>query len=373
MFVKKEGKRRLAITSVWFFILIPIYLTQSILLNDFDWLATLGVVGICLYFAFLNPAKKYSGIINMVFGVFALLMVYIDSPVAAFGACSIYMVLFYFFLTLLIFSLALLGLAQFSDHPERRLKLKYIPAVSIMAAGSVFHVARSLTDGFFATFSSWSLCANFLLNLAEQIVMVIAFYQLSVKYCEAARNKIAEKAAQEVDPSFSTEAPKKRKFIFKKVVKSVFLLVVAFALISSAYYCTLAVFGNDPVITVNGETYTVVKNPPKSTITPQDIAHKNRLKQAILDDANDKHQSSWPFNFDSPKAALEYGITVLNDFFPTWTYDNRVRLVLDTDQGVWWVYGQVENQNTSQRVGSVMFDSSTGEVVRIDFLTFSFE
>ncbi len=375
MLTKKEGKWRLSVTSVWFFILMPISMTQSILLKGWDW-EILGVVGICLYFALLNPAKKYSGIIHMVFSVLTLLMVYEYSQVAAFGAYSLYTILFNFFMTLLIFSLALLGLAQFSDRPERWLKLKYIPTVSIIAAALLFQVTRLLAGGFVATFSSWSLCANFLLNLAEQIVMVIAFYQLSVKYCEAARNKMAEEAekqsALEADPSCSAEPPKKRS-TFKKVVKSALLLAAAFAFISSAYHCTVAVFADDPVITVNGETYTVVKNPPKFTITIQGVARKNQLKQAILDDVNTKHQSNWPFNFYSPKVALEYGITVLNDFFPTWTYDNQVRLIMDDDQGIWCIYGQVEDQDPFQRVGSVMFDSITGEVLRIDFLSFVYE
>lgn len=306
----------------------------------------------------------------MVGALVALCYCFDESAVLMYSTRSLSAVITGLFSILFFFSLALLGLSQFGDRPTRWLKYKNLPIVFLVVGFVLYFASRLSHEGIFAPFSSWLSFANYLLNFADMIICSLGFYQLIRKYGEAAQEKMAEKVAREADPSFATEPPKKKRFRFKTAVKTAVFVVAAFAFLTITYRCAVSAFGKDPVVTVAGETYTVVKTPPEKQVTTHGIAYMKQL----LEETNSQHQASWPNTlFDSPENALEYGITVLNDVIPDWTYDNRVRLIWDTNQRVWWVYGQVENQDTDQKVGSVMFDPVTGKVLRIDLLSFVYE
>ncbi len=357
MFVKKEGKWRLAITSVWFFVPILTFLINDIILTAFDLVTWLLLTAVCLCLAFLNPNKKHVGIVYAILAIIFVFTNYVYSKAAVFGAFSLSSAIDFLLLTICLGSLAVLGLAQFSDHPERWLKFRLVPTFSFAVFSVKITGSFLFIGGEFISLTPLIILSLFV-NMIQMIAFTIGHHQLTMKFCEAARENM-EEIADEENSSLRTEPEKKNRFNFKTVVKSAMLsmLVVAFAL--TVYNCAVAAFGNDPVVTVDGETHTIVKGAPQVATYP-------RLnKQECLDELNRKYPAGWPANLLSPEIATKYGVTILNDVFETWTYDNRVHLFLDADQWTWTVSGELETEDSNELPGEVVFDCTTGEVLQI--------
>ncbi|MBQ3014901.1 MAG: hypothetical protein IJD75_07200 [Clostridia bacterium] len=361
MFVKNEGKRRCAITSVWFFVPILTFLVCSIILKFFNVISWLCITAVCLYLAFLNPNKKYGGIIYAIIAIICLLTNYEYSQISVFGAFSLSMTIDILFLTLLMGSLAILGLAQFGDHPERWLKFRFVPAVSVAAL--LIKLTYPIFSGLFVNgiliFSNAPLLlVSFAISIFQTIALVIAHHQLSMKFCEAARKNRKEIADEEVS-SVQTDSYKKNRFQLKAVLRSVLLLVAVFIFVCTFYNCCVAAFGKDPVVTVDGETYTIVKKAPEVFTYPEED------KQEYLHELSSKYRKSWSMNILSPEIAAKYGVAILNDVFDSWTYDNRAHLKFDADEWSWAVSGELESLDNNQLTAEVVFDCTTGEILRV--------
>ena len=66
--------------------------------------------------------------------------------------------------------------------------------------------------------------------------------------------------------------------------------------------------------------------------------------------------------------AAKAAVSVLNQSFDNWTFENKMVVWENVNEQVWIVHGQLEKRGDTGEIGVVAFDCKTGEVLGVDLV-----
>lgn len=69
-----------------------------------------------------------------------------------------------------------------------------------------------------------------------------------------------------------------------------------------------------------------------------------------------------------PEEAAKAAVSVLNQSFDNWTFENKMVVWENVNEQVWIIHGQLEKRGNTGEIGVVAFDCKTGEVLGVDLV-----